>query len=556
MLPVEVIPRSLQPYPDDPTQDSVVNTMITVGAIYDKVTKVVSFPFEMIGKTYEGIKNLTTCNNPQDPLIARPSLPGEVCKPTYAKTKTLSYDNKFNYFISGGKLWFRPIGYSHEAKWKELGSNGNPSDQPLVAVSADGDNLIVIDDLNRVWYAKTTGIEVVVSFDCPKWRVIKEEITWIRQFYTFPVVSSITNRFFNDSSLFVTGLRNIFISHKGIETLFYTDMSGKKIVDSVLGTTMICAESLDGTRHFLGDPYVNQGLRMEIVGPENGRFVSDNSTGSASTKMVIQLGRMSDGTRFNHCYTRYIEPDELITTFPHTYDPENRTPLVRFFPPEPWLKQPRIPMNNKAKLTKRIGMAQTGCGQSQRILFWEGAFSDGKTNGFYAKFIYDPLWRFIPTHHDIDPDDFLCEEGLRQGPKIAFDYTSEFTSKIVKSVRLSQFISLNKTERTPNTTIEMILHNRHRYTMRLHQLKGLKYVFGVSDTDDHWTLIAPRDRADTPEVREAHQWIMEGAVSIKVNVEESEGRVRIFYPDRFDFTFVKEEELEGGLLSSQLFQVN
>jgi hypothetical protein len=550
MLPVEAAPRSLQPYPDDPAQDSVVNSMVVFGNVYNKITSAIGLPFEIIGKAYEGISKLTCSDVSAVPLLVRPTLPAEAGRPSYAKRQKMSYDNKFDYLISGGKLWFRPLCYPH-GKWKELGPNGNPSNQPLVSVSADGDNLIVIDDLERLWYAKTTGIEVVVSFDCPKWRVVKEEITWIRQFYTFPIVSFFSNKM-NDSTLYVNGLKNIFVTHKGVETLFYTDMSGKKIVDSILGTSMIWAQSQDGTRQFIADPYIKQGLKMEIVGPENGRFVADNATGSGNTVMQIQRGRRSDGSTFNHCYTRFIEPDELLTVYPHTYDPNNRTPMVRFFPPENWIKQPSIPMRDKIRLTNHIGMMQTGCGQSQRILFWEGMLYDGKTTGFYAKFIYDPAWRFIPTHHEINPDDFLCQEGFRQGPKIAFDYSSDFSSEIVKSIRLNQFISLNKTERAPNTTIEMILHNHQRYTLRLHQLKGLKYVFGLSDTDDHWTLIAPRERSNAPEVRQAQQWLMGDAVSISVNVEEAEGRVRIFVPDRFNFEFTLEQEQEGGLLSSLL----
>lgn len=556
MLPVEIIPASLQPYPDDPTQDAVVNVVSTISAIYDKIADAVSLPFEVISKAYTSILEVASSRDFQGrPINLRPRLPGDTASFSFAKTPVLTYDNKFNYLIHEGKLWFRPLGVAKEAKWKELGVNGNPSQHPLIAVSADGDNLIVIDDHHQLFYVKTNQIVVTVFSGCPKWSVTQENLSWIRQFYTFPLFSLIINKM-EDTALDVANLRHIFVTHKGEETMYYVDMSGKKIADPC-GTSTIHAESLDGLRHYIGDPYVRQRLTMEIVGPEEGRFVSDNSTGAASTKMVIQRGHNRDGTPFHHCYTRFIEADELITAYPHTYDINNRTPLVRFFPGENWIKQPTIPMLGKSKLTNRIGMMQTGRGQSQRILFWEGASSDGTTTGFYAKFIYEPQWRFISTRHEIDPEDFLSVEGIRQGPRIAFDYSSDFSSDLVKSVQLKNFISENKTERAPNTTLEFVLPNQQRYTMRLHQLKGLKYVFGFSDRDDHWTLIAPREMADAAEVRQMHQWMTEGAASVKVNVEEDANSVRLFYPDRFDFRFVKQNEEQEvvGLLSSQLGRI-
>jgi len=545
MLPVEVVPVSLQPYPNDPTQDTVVNAVSTISAIYDKIANVVSFPFEAISKACEGIKQITQSREFQGvPLVVRARLPGETAFPSYAKTRTLTYDNKFNYLIVGGKLWFRPLGIAKEAKWKELGTNGNPSEHPLSAVSADGDNLIVIDDHDQLFYGKTTQILVAVFSGCPKWSVTQEKLTWIRQFYTFPLVSLIVNPL-EETALNVANLRHLFVTHKGEEAMYYVDMSGKKIADPC-GTSTIHAESLDGIQHFMADPYVQQGLKMEMIGPENGRFVSDGSTGAASTKMVIQRGHNRDGSQFNHCYTRFIEADGLITAYPHTYDYNDRTPLVRFFPCENWIKQPSVPMQGESKLTNRIGMMQTGRGQNQRILFWEGAFADVTTTGYYTKFIYEPQWRFIPTRHGIDPDEFLSPEGFRQGPRIAFDYVSNFSSNLVKSVQLKNFISANKTERAPHTTLEFTLPNQQLYTMRLHQLKGLKYVFGLTDKDDHWTLIAPREMAVAAEVHQAHQWMTDGLPSVKVNVEENENTVRISYLDRFDFTFVKQDEEPEG----------
>ena len=324
--------------------------------------------------------------------------------PIFVKTETDAFDQKCTYIIRDGKVYFKPFAAEHNDLWKEI-----PFPKKAVKISADGDNLIVLDEDQHVYYAKTNGIEFHVT-DCG-WHVCDFTLDWKKDWFNMDIVSSIVN-FIKPAGLYaMQGARSLAISHKGKEALYYTDTAGKQHPDPFIGVTTLYMLDPSGTRIFFADPWLPSKFHNEITGPEEGRFVAETLDASASTLFVFQRARDASGKEIHKMYTRYADFDSIGSNplLPSTYDRENKIPLVRVLPAEDWLEQPCIPLEGNAHLTKRITITQTGRGQANRQMRVEGTDRDGCT-GYYYKNIYGRTWAFERTNHAISPEAFLPEE--------------------------------------------------------------------------------------------------------------------------------------------------
>ena len=432
----------LRPYPEQPAQNNVVNFVLNFSETLKKISSSISYPFKKIAGFFPLPEKMELTNKK---IFVYPDV--------FVKTATETFDHKFYYIIREGKVYFKPIGASHSSCWKEI-----PFAKTATYISADGDNLIVLDQNRRVNYAKTNAIDFHFTED--SWEVTSFKMQWQKDWFNMDLVAPIVN-FFKPAGLYpMEGARNVAMSHKG-DTLYYTDTAGKKHPDPFVGVTTVYQLDPSGTRILFADPWLSNHFHNEITGPEEGRFIAESMDASGSTLFLIQRAKDANGKEIQKMYTRFADFDSIGANplLPATYDRNNTKPLVRILPGEDWLEQPSIVLEGRARLTKQIAITQTGRGQNQRQLRVEGTDSSGCA-GYYHKMIYAKTWSFERTNHDIAADAFLPAEqsgsGLQLGPQIAHDYQGSVQTKdgvFPAVLRNFSFKGLN--ERNLHTLLEV-----------------------------------------------------------------------------------------------------
>jgi hypothetical protein len=522
-------PQFLKHYPEDVQQEKVVRFASRLADILYRLR-------EVLGSA------ILFCFRPIQYVISHLAPPKKAAESTevcdiplsFSDSQQFAMDNKFYYMVKDEKIWYKPIAAHQDAPWKQFGN----LDVPIVAVSADGENVVAVDDQKCVHYGKNSKINVTVDFDGPNWEATPDsKIEWTIKWFNMDFVAPILNKF-KDPTLQVDKVRGFAISHKGPETMYYTDMAGKKHPDPLVGVTTLYVLSEDGTRLFFADPWLHNKFDNELTGPEEGRFVAESIAVSASSVFLLQRARDSDGKEINKMYTRYADFDSIGSNpaLPGTYDIDNKTPLVRYLPAEGWLEQPPITLEGKARLTKEIYVLQTGRGQDHRQLRVIGTNSEG-TSGYFYKNIYDTAWKFEVTGQPIPEEKFLAETvphtGFQQGPKKAYDYTGSLSSSFQEPVELflKKFSHEGLNERGLHTSVELALPNGMRLEFPLHARRGLRHLLGFDSGSKKlsWTLVVPKEyqQSQNTQVKAILKQLFNNKKSLKVRVDEHSDSIAI-----------------------------
>ena len=542
----------LRPYPIDLQQDDVVRQIVRIrekGLIKKTETCRLNISRRLnsiSGLCFNGRSN----DEESEEKDANEILPPFVC------TSIDALDSKYFYAIREGRIWFKPIASHQTARWKLFDRDGyaNKNQSPLVRLSADGDNLIAVDTNGIIYYAKTKGVVCQVSFDCAQWKIIQSDVKWKEKWFGMDGVSLIVNLFKNPVLNLIENARSIAISHKGPDTMYYTDMNGKKHPDPYVGVTTIYTLSEDGLRIYFADPWLHNKFANEITGPEDGRFKAETLAASASTIMIFQRARNECGEEINKIYTRFADFDSIGSNpaLKATYNPNNPIPLVRYLPSENWIEQPSISLSGKARLTKNIAILQTGWGQNHRQLRVQGQDADQR-NGFYYKNIYETKWKFeIVDYILIDETEFLSESvpctGFEQGIQITEDYQHGIlqtpTMDIPLETSLEKFTRQGLNERGLHTKLVLKLDDDLILSIPLYARRGWKSLIGISDKNI-WKLIIPNEYYDheNTQVQETIYRIFRNKRRHPVNVYERADGIRITstFANRrkFQFDFIK-----------------
>lgn len=542
----------LCPYPIDLKQDDVVRRVVR---IREK---------GLVKRTETCRSNISRYLNPVSRLCFNRRLNDEESEekngneilPPFVCTPIDAMDSKYFYAIREGRIWFKPIAAHRNSPWKLFDRDGyaNKNQSPLIRLSADGDNLIVVDTNRTIYYAKTKRVVCQVSFDCPQWKIIQSDVKWKEKWFGMDGVSLIVNLFKNPVLNFIENARSIAVSHKGPDTMYYTDMNGKKHPDPYVGVTTIYTLSEDGLRIYFADPWLHNKFANEITSPENGRFKAETLAASASTIMLFQRARNQYGEEINKIYTRFADFDSIGSNpaLKATYNRDNRIPLVRYLPSEDWLEQPSISLSGKARLTKNIAILQTGWGQNHRQLRVQGQDADQR-NGFYFKNIYETKWKFeVVDNILIDETEFLSESvpstGFEQGIQITEDYQHGIlgtpTMNIPLEISLEKFTRQGLNERGLHTKLVLKLDDDLILSVPLYGRRGWKSLIGISDKNI-WKLIIPNEYYDHEniQVQETIYRIFRNKRRHPVNVYERADEVRItsIFTNRrkFQFNFTK-----------------
>ncbi len=346
----------------------------------------------------------------------------------HIQTKTRTFDQKCNYVIQDGKVYFRPLAAKLYAPWKEI-----PFPQKATAISADGDNLMVLAEDKRIYYAKTNSIEFCITGT--GWEVTSFNLQWKKDWFNLDFVAPIVN-FFKPAEIYaMEGARSVAISHKRQDAQDYT-LFLKRHREPAAGITTLYMLDPTGTRILFADPWLPNKFHNEITGPEEGRFVAESMDASASTLFLIQRAKDRKGREIHQMYTRFADFSSIGSA---SLPIKNRTPDASGHPFEDWREQPMIPLKGQAHLTKHVTTLQTGKSRGERELRVEGTDQRGHT-GYYHKGIYAHSWHFKRTDHAIPQKEFLPQKergsGLRSGPAIAKDYTGWIKTQTGKFVLL------------------------------------------------------------------------------------------------------------------------
>ena len=489
--------ESLRPYPIDPFQDKIIEKIVFAKRrIIPKITLfffyVLTFPISIF----------SFIRNQQKTIDDGEEKPAEEIDPIYVNTQTESMDSKFYYAVRNGRIWFKPIGAYENSPWKLFGGNGfiDNTKTPLISLSADGDNILAVDQNNVIHYAKSNLVVCQVSFDCPQWKIIESKVKWTEKWFNMDGVSLIVNLFKNPILKSLENSRSIAMSHKGHDTMYYTDRNGKKHPDPYVGVTTIYCLNDDGTRIYFADPWLQNKFANELTTPLDGQFKAETLAASGSTVFLIQRAKDEDGNEINQMFTRFADFDSIGSNpaLKSSYNLQNKIPLIRILPAEDWIKQPSIILHDKARLTKNISILQLGWGQNNRQLRVQGQNHLG-FNGFYFKNIYQTKWKFQITNDiQINEELFLSSSiphsGYEKGPQISFDYVNGLLEPLIisspKNIILEKFSHRGLNERGLHTKLIVILNNGFKLSVGLYARRGWKSLLGISH-ENIWKLVIP-----------------------------------------------------------------
>jgi hypothetical protein len=210
--------------------------------------------------------------------------------------------------------------------------------------------------------------------------------------------------------------------------LFYEDIRGQQFHWGDVGcTSLFVRHPKDDARILFGDPWIPPDWSREVCGPERGSVRIASIAASASVLFVIsQSGEM---------WTRFDDYDHNGGTplFHYSYDPKapaqtrlgtdpSSSSQVRQLPGHDWRAQPRIPLEGRARVSRRIAIVQSGQGNDARELRVVGDDATG-ARGVYTKNVRDAGWTFTArTTLAVSDDEWLDPSAPARAPVRALTY--------------------------------------------------------------------------------------------------------------------------------------
>ncbi len=304
----------------------------------------------------------------------------------HLKTPTASFTHEHQVRLEDGRLQWR-TGISG---WETLPPDGLPhgdfaTPARLTALSADGDNLVALDEEGAVFYMKF------------------HDLHWVNVWGPTGLTGVL--RVPRDFRAFA-------ISHRGPLVGGYQDIDGNDFPISA-GVTTLYGLSADGRRLHYADPWIPPNFERELCPPLRGRFTAVGMSASASTVFLIDAaGRM---------FTRLADFDTVGNNpaLRYTYE-RGRHKAQRTLPPEDWRAQPAPP----GRVTSLITVLQTGAGNAARELRVEGQDGAGAT-GYWTKLLPEPTWRFVPTGAPLSRPLLDPASPPQEGPEPGRDYAGQ-----------------------------------------------------------------------------------------------------------------------------------
>jgi hypothetical protein len=180
------------------------------------------------------------------------------------KNSTRAFTHKFLFRLINGKIWVKSaLPSDGNAEWELLNGHGLPAKKKgsapysisgrLIGISADGDNLIAVDNHNIVYYTKTYNWE------------------WKDHFSAIPFTSQLK----------LPAKRRAWgISHRGSYMKYYNDIDGNPHSVSA-GVTTLYLLGEKGDMIYYADPWLPPRFAHIIDTPARGTFIAENMRSAA-----------------------------------------------------------------------------------------------------------------------------------------------------------------------------------------------------------------------------------------------------------------------------------
>ncbi|MDR1306834.1 MAG: hypothetical protein LBK74_04595, partial [Treponema sp.] len=324
----------------------------------------------------------------------------------YIKTRTQTFNTYHYYILREGRIWHKSIdGKKGPAEWTLFERTGLPHNfwrlgfsnpKKIVNISADADELIALSEDGRFYRFCFDSI------------VSRQYDVWLdRQGWPVEEPLFLDRRTVNNTA-WALGKRNAHV-------MYYEDPFGNQHHNGTLeiATTYMLLE--DGQEICYADSGLPSDFSRNYLGPERGAFKSIALSASASTMFVMNdAGEM---------YTRIADFDIVGCDplfFKYTYIPyTSNLSGTNYFsnltewglPPEDWRRQPGIPLEGNAAISRFITILQNGYGNGARELRVAGINREGET-GYWSKAVFDNRWEFKKVSLYFPPGALL-----RNGPE-------------------------------------------------------------------------------------------------------------------------------------------
>lgn len=478
-----------KPYQERPNQEPFLKKAALFFKVAATALKVLTLPLKIPGAVKQ------TFVKPSLPSWETTHSPPEE-KDAFKVSAHSGYDKNFYYRIHNGILWFKPIAEAEQTSWRTFGENGLPlgAKLPLTQFTCDGINLTVVDGAGTVFYGHSNKIDF--KFDCSDkgWTLTKFSTDWREKWYGLPLVSKLVNAILCPK-LNVSKYKKVIMSHRGPDNTYHVDMSGKKIPDPV-GVTTLFAASKSGNRTYYTDPWLFTKFSCEVVHPEGGRFIAEETDAACSTLAMICRYYDKNGNIKHKIYSRDTDHDRQghHPIFPKTYDLQDQRSHVRCCVPEPWLRQPSIPLNGQVALTKSLEVHQTGVGSENRILRVWGKDETGLL-GYFEKRIFGRKWTFTPHPFEACEEDFLPTKKTR-GQPLAPSREKNYKTDLrgFGKVKITRFIKKSKGEHGLESQIWFKVEGGKDVSFPLYAHRGWKQLFGMGlDKPNQFKIVLTED---------------------------------------------------------------
>lgn len=328
----------------------------------------------------------------------------------HIKTLTQTFSRDYQFCLVDGLIYYKLMPNAKyrnrgldETQWQLLLETGLPEPKrrgafpvpdAIVEIAADADALVAFDSAGGMY-------QIFVNDAGPG-----KPFQWIGDFGFPERVHLVQNQLVKNKRGWAMGARRQ-------DVLWHEDIFGNPHHYGTMGIETIYFLTEDGQHIRFTDSGLPADFSRSIQGPEAGTFIAENLSASASTLFLIN--------RAGTMYTRLVDFDTLgcdpmffkytYERLPQKYDGtqylSNYSPWG--LPSEPWLKQPEIPLEGQARLTRHITILQNGRGNAARELRVAGTNQFGEP-GYYSKQIFADKsedWVFVPAALALSESSFL-----------------------------------------------------------------------------------------------------------------------------------------------------
>lgn len=483
------------------------------------------------------------------------------------KSPTKTFTHTHEIVIHEDTLWVRPR--ASGSSWKPMYFDGFKSDKKPVSISADGANLIVIDENNKVHYKKlireyrksemTETNKRAQEFIKGKNLENENEYVaidktqknnWKEKWFSLPVISDLILMFRQSKKLALPeNPKAIAISHRGRYNDYVEDAVSAKHPVSAGVTTLYMVEN-NGKVIRKYDPWSPENAKMDIYVPESSTTSFEVENMDASASHIMLLGYESSKRQEGEGVVKRltiktkladIDSEGWNPGLKYAYEQNPNDPKVRVISTTATWKDHPLDLKEGESVTRNISVVQLGEGNNNREIRIEGK-SEG-LNGYFYKRLDDPLdaWEFKPFENAAGPDQ-------NSMPLEMIVENESFQSSVADYISTKAHIKSLKKNEQPQVSLEnfgigstdsplTLEFGDETLSLTLHRKKTLKNFFGIEG--DSFDLVIP----DSLKGHQKLQKVFQGkkSIPVKVSVKENPDRVMLT-AEGFNMTFHKSGE--------------